>query len=267
MSNYDSTVQEYSGEHPWRNEGVLQELYLAQELSMREVAEKIGGSVAVVSKWLKRHNIPTTPSGGEPAAPELRDPEALRRLYVHEDMTVPEIADRFGCSGSTVRRRMKDHGIETDPYPDFDELRDSDLMREWYLEDGLTTREIAAKCGCPPVTALVWINRHGIPVPERSSWVPSGNNHPLWKGGEQNYGPLWPAQRERAIQRDGEQCRRCELSRAEHRERFGSDLPVHHIAPYRTFESDKEAHRLPNLIALCASCHKRMEGLPIDNRQ
>ena len=89
--------------------------------------------------------------------------------------------------------------------------------------------------------------------------APRGEDHPLWRGGSvrrtSNRGPNWPAQRKAALERDEYTCQQC------------SDdgtiniLHVHHITPYNTFETHREANQLRNLVTLCASCHIRIEAM------
>ncbi len=76
-----------------------------------------------------------------------------------------------------------------------------------------------------------------------------------------DYGPNWPAQRDRARARDGYSCRHCGAS-----ERDGRAHDVHHITPFRAFgyvrgvnDFYKLANRLDNLITLCPACHRRVE--------
>lgn len=80
-----------------------------------------------------------------------------------------------------------------------------------------------------------------------------------WRGSDVPFGPNWREQRELAIQRDGEECQECGLTRREHREEYGFDLTVHHETPRGAFDSSEEADRLENLVTLCAGCHGRIE--------
>lgn len=73
------------------------------------------------------------------------------------------------------------------------------------------------------------------------------------------YGPNWDQARERAIERDGEQCVRCGIGREEHQERFDQDLHVHHLDSIRECETYDEANRLENLETLCFKCHAQTE--------
>lgn len=76
------------------------------------------------------------------------------------------------------------------------------------------------------------------------------------------YGADWDSRRENVIQRDGEACRVCGISR----EDATIELNVHHIRPARTFVSDDgvdyvRMNDLSNLITLCWRCHMSFEGL------
>lgn len=74
-----------------------------------------------------------------------------------------------------------------------------------------------------------------------------GENSNSWRGGyEQYYGSDWEHQRRDALSRDGETCQCCSIS---------ENIEVHHIKPFRLFESHIDANRLSNLICLCRDCH------------
>lgn len=88
----------------------------------------------------------------------------------------------------------------------------------------------------------------------------TAENAPGWKGGNPSYyGPSWDTQREKAVERDGYQCQECGMEREKHREKWGSDLEVHHIEPLRKFNDTKKANQLENLITVCKICHLTME--------
>lgn len=61
------------------------------------------------------------------------------------------------------------------------------------------------------------------------------------------YGPTWPRQRRRALERDRHTCQHCGVS--------GITLHVHHKNPYRVSKSNA----LRNLVSLCPSCHTTEE--------
>ena len=82
----------------------------------------------------------------------------------------------------------------------------------------------------------------------------SGENSPQWVGGITTYrGKGWIAARNAAVIRDGGICQHCKKN-------VGASIPVHHIKPFRTFQTAQEANYLDNLICLCQSCHMKVEN-------
>lgn len=73
------------------------------------------------------------------------------------------------------------------------------------------------------------------------------------------YGPLWRDRRWEAIARDNFECQECGMTMSECRDEYDTGLHVHHIIPYREFDSDEKAHQLSNLLTLCPSCHHEEE--------
>ena len=78
-----------------------------------------------------------------------------------------------------------------------------------------------------------------------------------------DYGPNWPQQRDAARARDGYRCTRCGVTEDD----TGREHDVHHLQPFREFGYVRgvndfyvEANRLENLITLCRSCHRAVEG-------
>ena len=81
----------------------------------------------------------------------------------------------------------------------------------------------------------------------------SGESSPHWVGGITTYrGKGWSVARAAAVERDGGTCQDC----GRH---IGRSIPVHHIRPFRLFQTAAEANRLENLVCLCQSCHMKAE--------
>lgn len=76
----------------------------------------------------------------------------------------------------------------------------------------------------------------------------------LWSSDPNNYGPNWQVQRVKARERDHFTCQVCGLVET------GKAHHVHHITPFRTFTTYLLANQLENLITLCPTCHRRVEG-------
>ena len=82
----------------------------------------------------------------------------------------------------------------------------------------------------------------------------SGENSPRWIGGPTTYrGRGWLIERENVVKRDNGICQCCGKN-------VGNSIPVHHIKPFRLFETAKEANDIDNLICLCQSCHMKTEN-------
>ena len=80
-----------------------------------------------------------------------------------------------------------------------------------------------------------------------------GEKSPSWVGGPQTYrGRNWRKTRLAAVERDSGVCQLCGKV-------IGKSIPVHHIYPFREFETEEQANVLDNLICLCQSCHMKQE--------
>ena len=64
--------------------------------------------------------------------------------------------------------------------------------------------------------------------------------------------------RELAIQRDGEKCVNCGMTRQEHRNKWNSDITVDHSDGYGRY-SDYQNNDLDNLRTLCLRCHGKKD--------
>lgn len=85
------------------------------------------------------------------------------------------------------------------------------------------------------------------------SGVFSAEKSPVWVGGPKTYrGRNWRKARLAAIERDNGTCQRCKKV-------IGKSIPVHHIQPYREFETSEAANSLDNLTCLCQHCHMQQE--------
>ena len=86
----------------------------------------------------------------------------------------------------------------------------------------------------------------------------SGPNSKQWVGGITTYrGKGWLEARMLAVERDNGTCQTCGKV-------VGKSIPVHHITPFRLFESVEAANQIENLVCLCQSCHMKMETTVAD---
>lgn len=74
------------------------------------------------------------------------------------------------------------------------------------------------------------------------------------------YGSRFHQLRDLVLRRDGGECQRCGMTRADHQDQYGFDLHIHHKKPVKDFDKPRNAHSIDNLVTLCAACHQTVEG-------
>lgn len=118
---------------------------------------------------------------------------------------------------------------------------------------------------CSAYCANQWVRND----PERKRKIGEafrGDKHPNWQGGKSllnnisGRGSNWPAQRAKALKRDGFCCVDCGMSDDECRAKWGRGLDVDHESPFHNFGSYRKANALSNLRSRCASCHRVAEA-------
>ena len=102
------TVESEYGEHPWRDEELLRELYHGREMTQEEVAEELECTKSCVCRWMQRHDI----ESDQKLVTELHDRDWLYEQYVEKQKSSGDIADELGCSGTVVLRWLDKHNIE-----------------------------------------------------------------------------------------------------------------------------------------------------------
>jgi transposase len=104
---------------------------------------------------------------------KYRDAEWLREHYIGQGMRAVDVAEKCNCSGSTVRRWLKKHGIKVRKRGGSDQQRrerdvpdrrllDVEWLREQYIKQKQDAAEIAEKCGCAGSTVRSYLHRHNI---------------------------------------------------------------------------------------------------------
>jgi len=76
-----------------------------------------------------------------------------------------------------------------------------------------------------------------------------------WSSSPLDYGPNWESIRSLVLDRDQRKCQACGKIYED------SQLHIHHKKPLRSFQTEKDANRLENLITLCPRCHQRAENV------
>jgi excisionase family DNA binding protein len=96
------------------------------------------------------------------AVGEMVDIERLRRLYVEEQWSTHQIADRVGMSSHQVWRMLTRAGVRMRQRGVQPRLSEDDLRR-WYQDEGLSTIEIARRTGMSSSGVHAALVRAGVP--------------------------------------------------------------------------------------------------------
>lgn len=88
--------------------------------------------------------------------------DELRELYLQQEYSIQDCADHFGCSSTLIEVRLDRYGIPTRP-PGGDSVDISEeTLRELYVEQGLSTVEVAERFDCHDSTISRKLREHGI---------------------------------------------------------------------------------------------------------
>lgn len=88
-----------------------------------------------------------------------QEKESLKELYIHNDMSVNEIAERFDCNRHTITKWRKKFDLSKEkPW------RDAEKITEKYVNQNKSIHDIADEWGCDAATISNWLDRHGIDI-------------------------------------------------------------------------------------------------------
>lgn len=161
----------------------LRRVYVDEKKTLVEIAALASSSIGTVSRALMSFGIPLrTPQESRKERgtkkkrqyKQLDDKELLRCWYENEQLSIPAIAERIGCSTGIVQRCLKQYGIKarhshsTQPkgalgIAGFEKLRDPEWLRKRYHDDGLSMDGLAREIGCTAGSVLKAFRRYGIP--------------------------------------------------------------------------------------------------------
>lgn len=147
---------------PWEDKDNLKELYVDEQLSIPEIADKWDAGTTTIEEWLEKHGIDTRDRGGKPDDAAYKDPERLRELYRHEDLSRKAIAERLDCTVGDVRYQLEKHGIEKKSKPWHDEA----LLREKCEQENIPVPELADEWACGETTIYYQLYKHDIERPK-----------------------------------------------------------------------------------------------------
>ena len=142
---------------PWQDGETLERLYIGQQLTIKEVGEKLGCSGRTVSEWLDRHDI----------KPLYKRREWLDKQYNQNDLYIKEIAEKADASIKTIVEWLDKLGVRSEEdlpadYAEDKPWHDPDRLEELYHGEELSAKRVADVMGCSPQTVRHWLIEFGI---------------------------------------------------------------------------------------------------------
>lgn len=192
-----SNWKEGSGTHEevlsWRSPGYLRELCYEKGLKTAEIAERCDCSPNVVRYWTDKFGIerptPNKDATSNPASfsitkrgyaqAQAMTSEGVRQMYIHRLVAIAE----FGVDSVKDKIVHHENGIPWDNRPENLSLmtqsehathhalqntetgvpwQQRDILKELYIDEGLSLKEVGEKLGCSTPTVLRWMKKHGI---------------------------------------------------------------------------------------------------------
>jgi 5-methylcytosine-specific restriction endonuclease McrA len=261
LEEHDIQKRNYTVDHKLKSdESWLREQYIEREKTTYDIADMCDCSSSTVRRCLRRHDINIRSSGSVPHE-SLTDESWLRKKYITEEKTAYDIADMCDCSSHTVYNRLRDHGINIrKPGHILDKrLKNEEWLRRKYIQEGKYIKEIADICDSSHETVRDRLTECDIRIRDQ---YPTGESHPLWKGGYTPYGSGWNSKkRKRVRELDNYQCMDCGITQADHQSEYDCKLHVHHLIKAKDIDDAEERNAVDNLVTLCMSCHRKWEQM------
>lgn len=138
---------------------------VAEGLTVSDIATRYSVSYGIVSNALRQLGLKAKRShnrGSGTNDPKITK-EELIRLYVDEDMTVGEIAQRKGTSRQTVYNTLERYGIPQRKKSKLNRVLDEDEVRKM-LGSGMTAAAVAEAFGISPAALRTYAKEKGIPT-------------------------------------------------------------------------------------------------------
>lgn len=148
---------------------VLEDLYVKQGLAVQAVADRLGLSAKLVRNRMRDFNISIRPK--KPLPPRIPR-EDLKRLYIDERQPMWVIAEQFGCGEATVARWLRDYDIPRHKPGTWNGVRcllnrlSPEQLLKHFLEEGMSTKDIAERYGCERGTVGLNLKRLGVSCQE-----------------------------------------------------------------------------------------------------
>lgn len=162
----------------------LRTLYNQEGLSTYEIAEEFGVTQNTIRYWMDKHDINSQPPPGD-GDPDWQNEKILRDLIENRGLSGREVADRLGCSKSTVNHWRNEYDIigkqsNRDKPPHFGTYDGYEII---YHHDGMANQQVrvhrlvaVAEFGFDAIVDQIIHHKNGIPWDNRPcNLVPMDN--------------------------------------------------------------------------------------------
>lgn len=155
----------------------LYDLYWNQELTLLEIAKRVGCGRETIRHYMVKYGIPRR----SPQGPISK--ETLQRLYFKEKMSLAQIAEKLGTSITRVFNWMEHYGLKrrdvssatrlNPPKPPnkLEGLVSKEELKELYYDKKLSLAQIANKLHCSLSTVYRRMEYYGFPRRSKSEAV------------------------------------------------------------------------------------------------
>lgn len=150
----------------------LHRLYVEDRMTTVQIGEMLNVTKTTISNWLHLYGIDVrTGSDKYPVKPRPKHKnrptdEELRRLYIEESMSIPQLSAMFGCSISSAHRWLESANIERRSAAEtrLKGIRrlTPDELYQMYVVDMMDTVEIAKEHGVGATTIGRWLESADI---------------------------------------------------------------------------------------------------------
>lgn len=114
----------------------LNELYVNQRLTLKQVGEKLELSENTISKWLKWYGIPIN---HEHRKSTLISKEELKKLYINQNLTQQQCADYLKVNPARISQLISEYNL----YKRKGQELSYDLLKEYYINQNYTAKKCA----------------------------------------------------------------------------------------------------------------------------
>jgi len=180
--------------------------------------------------------------------------EYLEEKYINQGLSAIQIAEELKCSDGKIYFWLKKYDI---PSRSFSEANTKyhltkEYLQQKYVDERLSTRQIAEEVGCGKTTIRCWLNRFDIPF-RTISESQRGELSYQWKGF--NSECITPFVKDHIYDRDTYECQFCSKTYI-NIDGKNDLMHVHHI------DQNRRNNNPENLILLCSDCHAMLHNKP-----